>query len=422
MRPRFLAASAGLALIASAGISAPAATAATPALIGSANGVVGIAQTVEVRAPKLAGQRIGLNFSLAGQVRTTATVALNSAGAGSTVWIPSDAGAWSIAGAGSFSSASASNLTVAAVPTITTLYAANQAPVNTPTTLTAVVAPTGGVTTPSGSVIFTDQFGATLGSVPLVSTAAGLGIANFAWTPTSPSPGITVTATYSPSSGAGGSANALVSSSTDGIQVTSGTPVVSLKLPGTLVVGRATDVTAIVAGVTGSDGSPIQGSVALINNVNGAVTGISGSLALTGSQATASWTPTSSGNQLIAAQFSATNSFVSGSDTQAVNVLPAPGADPISLGVQGSAAWPAGGTVSAPANASLQLFATTGSGAPASISESGPCLVNGNTLVTSTAASTCTLTVSSPGTTAFAASQATVTIQIQAPPKKKKRR
>ena len=422
MRLRFLAASAGLALISSAGISAPAVTAASPALIGSANGVVGIAQTVEVRAPGFAGQNVGLNFSLAGQVRTTATVALNSAGSGSTVWTPSNAGAWSIAGAGSFSSASAGNLMVSAVPTITTLYAANQAPVNTLTTLTAVVAPTGGVATPSGSVIFTDQFGSTLGSVPVVSTTTGLGTANFAWTPTSPTPGITVTATYSPSAGAGGSANALASSSTDGIQVTSVTPVVSLKLPGTLVVGRVTDVTAIVAGVTGSDGSPIQGSVALINNVNGAVTGISGSVALTGSQATATWTPTSPGNQLIVAQFSATNSFVSGSDTQAVNVLPAPGADPISLGVQGSAAWPAGGTVSVPANASLQLFTTTGSGAPASISESGPCLVNGNTLVTSTAAGTCTLTASSPGTTAFASNQATVTIQVQAPPKRKKRR
>ena len=421
MRLRFLGASAGLAVIVSAGISAPAATAATPSLIGSANGVVGIAQTVEVRAPRFAGQNVGLNFSLAGQVRTTATVSLNSAGSGSTVWTPSDAGAWSVAGAASFSSASASNLTVAAAPTITTLYAANQAPVNAPTTLTATVAPTGGAAIASGSVVFTDQFGSTLGSSPLTSDATGLATADFAWTPTYTTPRINVTATYSPSAGAGGSANTLASVSTGGIQVTSGTPVVSLKLPGTLVVGRTTDVTAIVAGVIGSDGSPIQGSVALINNVNGAVSSISGSIPLAGSKATASWTPTSSGNQLIVAKFSATNSFVSGSDTQAVDVLPAPGADPISLGVQGSAAWPAGGTVSAPANASLKLFTTTGSGAPASVSESGPCLVNGSTLVTSTAAGTCTLTVSSPGTAAFASNQETVTIQVQAPPKKKRR-
>ena len=203
MRLRFLGASAGLAVIISAGISAPAATAATPSLIGSANGVVGIAQTVEVRAPRFAGQKIGLNFSLAGQVRTTATVSLNSAGSGSTVWTPSDAGAWSVAGAASFSSASASNVTVAAAPTITTLYAANQAPVNAPTTLTATVAPTGGAAIASGSVVFTDQFGSTLGSSPLTSDATGLATADFAWTPTYTTPRINVTATYSPSAGAG---------------------------------------------------------------------------------------------------------------------------------------------------------------------------------------------------------------------------
>lgn len=421
MRLRFLAASASLVLVVSAGISAPAVTAATPSLIGSANGVVGIAQTVEVRAPGFANQTVGLNFTLAGQVRSTSNVTLNAAGSGSAVWTPSDAGFWTIAGAGSFAGASASTLTVSGVPTITTLYAANQAPVNVATTLTAVVAPTAGAAVPSGSVIFTDQFGSTLGSAPLAANSTGTATANFAWTPTAPTSGITITATYSPSAGAGGSANALASSSTDGIQVTFTTPLVTLKLPGTLVVGRSTNVTALIAGATGSDGSPLQGSVGLTNNVNGSVTGISGSIPLSGSQATATWKPTSPGNQLIVADFSASNSFISGSNTQAVNVLPAPGADPISIGVQGSAAWPAGGTVSAPANASITLFTTTGSGAPASISETGPCLVNGGTLVTSTTAGTCTLTVSSPGTASFASSQATVTIDVQAPPKKKRR-
>lgn len=421
MKLRILAASASVALLAAAGISAPAATAATSALIASANGVVGIAQTVEVRAPQFANQTIGLNFSLAGQVRSTANVSINAAGSGSTVWTPTDAGSWSVAGAGTFATATAGNLTVAAVPTTTTLYAANQAPTNAPTTLTAVVSATAGNSVPAGSVIFTTQFGSTLATVPLTANASGSATANYAWTPGFTTNGITITATYSPSAGVGGSANALMSFASDGIEVLAGTPTVSLKLPGSFTVGRSIDVGAIVAGVTGSDGSPIQGSVAFTSNVNGTVTGISGSVPLKGGQATATWTPSAAGNQVVAANFSASNSFVSGSANQTISVLPAPAADPISIGVQGGAAWPANGTVTVGANTSLLLFTTTGSGAPASISESGPCLVNGSTLITATSAATCTLTVSSPGTTAFGSNQATITINVQAPAKKKRR-
>ena len=416
MRLRVITALLAAGLLVAAGITAQGATAATPALIGSANGVVGISQVVEVRAPGFANQTVGLNFTLVGQVRSTATVSINAAGAGSTVWTPTDAGTWNISGTGSFASATASTLTIAAVPTITTLYAVNQAQVNVATTMTAVVQSTGGTSSPVGSVTFTNPVGTALATVGLTSLGNGKSSADFSWTSTSTTERINITATYNPAPGFAGGANWLTSSSTDGIQVLATNPTVSLKLPGSFTVGRPIDVAAVI---NGPNNVTVQGTVAFTTNVNGNVTSIAGSLPIQNAQASAPWTPASTGNQVITASFSASNSNESGTGTQIISVNPALASDPISFGVQGSAAWPSGATVSVPANASLQLFTTTGSGAPTNISESGPCLINGNTVVAATGAGTCTVTVTSPGTTTFAANQASVTLDIQAPAKKK---
>lgn len=401
----------------SAGISANAAPA--PALIGTANGVVGVPQTVEVRAPGFANQTVTLTYSVAGQAVTTTTVAINAAGSGSTVWTPTQAGTWSVGGAGSFASASASALTVSAVPTITTLYAVNQAQVNVATTLTAVVTPTSGSYVPAGSVIFTTAFGSVLGTAPLTQNGASSSIANLSWTSTSPAV-VPIVATYSPAAGLAGGANAQASSSQDQIEVLTGQPLVTLKLPGNYVQGRTTNVTAVVTQGTAPSGSPMAGSVSLISNVNGTQTGISGSIPLaSNNEATAAWTPTSSGNQIIIAQFTSSNSYLSGQAQQIISVLPTPAADPISLGQAGQAAWAPGSTVSLPANATVNLSVTSGSGAPVSISEAGPCMVSGASLITATGAGTCTLTASSPGTSAYSPNSATVTIQVSPAPAKK---
>lgn len=417
MRLRAMAAAVAAGVLALTGFTVQGASAATPSLIGGANGIVGIAQTVEVRAPKFANQAVTLNFSQAGQVRSSAPVTINAAGSGSTVWTPTDAGSWTISGAGSFSSATPSTLNVAAVPTRTTLYAVNQAAVNVATTMTAVVQSTAGTSSPAGSVTFTNPVGTSLATVGLTPIGNGKSSANFSWTSTSTTDRITITATYNPSPGFAGSANWLTSLSTDGIQVLGANPPLSLKLPGSLTVGVPTEVGAVV---NGANNVSVQGSVAFSTNVNGQVLSISGSQPIASAQATAPWTPTVSGNQILTASFSASNSNASASGNQFVYVNPALGADPISVGVQGSAAWPAEASVQAPANATIELFTTTGSGAPVSISESGPCLINGASLVTSIGAGTCSVTVTSPGNTAFASNQVTVTLKIAAPKKKKR--
>ena len=418
MRFRVITAAVAAGVLAAAGLTAQAAHAATPSLIGSANGVVGIAQTVEVRAPGFANQTVSLNFSQADQVRSTATVAINAAGSGSAVWTPTDAGAWTISGAGSFASATASTPSVAAVPTRTTLYAVNQAAVNVATTMTAVVASTSGNASPTGSVTFTNPVGTSLATVGLTPLGNGKSSANFSWTSTSTTERIDTTANYNPGIGFNGAANWRTSSDTVGIQVLLENPALSLKLPGSFTVGVPTEVSAIV---NGPNNVTVQGSAAFATNVNGQVLSISGSRPIVSAQATAPWTPTVSGNQIITSNYSASNSNASGTASQIVDVNPALGPDPISVGPQGSAAWPDGAKVSAKADSTLQLFTTTGSGAPTTISESGPCLVNGTTLVTAAGAGTCTLTVASPGTPSFAASQVTVTLNIQAPAKKPKK-
>ena len=402
------------------GLSTPA-SAATPALIGTGNGVVGISQTVEVRAPGFANQTVTLTFSLAGQPVTTAQVSVNGAGSGSATWTPSQAGTWTVDGAGEFAGASESQFVVAAVPTITTFYAANQAQVNVPTNLTAVVSSVAGTAAPVGSVIFATSFGSVLGTVPLTQNGPTSGSATYAWTPSSPGV-VPIVATFAPAAGISGSVNAQASSGIDQVEVLISQPLVTLKLPSQYVVGRATNVTAVINQATGTDGAPLTGSVALISNVNGTQTGISGSVAMAGGEATAVWTPTSPGNQVVIAQFSASNSFVSGSGQQIISVLPAPGKDPVGIGPAGQAAWAPGSTVSLAANSSLALSVTTGSGAPASLSESGPCIVSGTTLIAATGAGTCTIPATSPGTATAAANSTTVTIQVSPAPARKKSR
>ncbi len=392
-----------------------------PSVIGAANGIVGVSQTVEVRAPAFASQTVTLTFALAGQTVTSAQVGLNGSGSGSTSWTPSQAGSWTVSGAGTFAGAQASTPTVAGVPTITTFYAVRQAQVNVATNLTAVVSSTSGTFVPTGSVIFATAFGSALGTVALVPSGPASATATLAWTPTATSEALPLTATYSPSAGLSGAANARASSSSDQVQVLSTQPLVTLKLPNQYVVGRAANITSVITqSTTPNTGAPLAGSAAVTVDVNGTVTGIGGSLAVQGGEATTSWVPTSPGNQILTSQFSSSNSFLSGSAQQIIAVLPAPTKDAVSIGPSGQAAWAAGSSVNLQANSSVSLNSTTASGAPTSVSETGPCLVNGATLIASTTAGTCSVTVTSPGTASFAPNSTTVTVNVTAPPKKRR--
>lgn len=384
-----------------------------PSVVATANGVVGIPQTIEVRAPRFAGQTVPLTISLAGGPAVPAQVALNNAGSGSTVWTPTDSGVWTVSGSGAFASAASSQAAVAPVTTRTTLFAGSSV-VGVATTLRAVVSANSGSLSPLGTVQFTNQFGNVLGEVGLIPIASGQSSATLSWAPSTVGTA-TIIANYLPAWGAAGANNASPSSARQDITVTSEVPLLSLTLPSNFQVGTATQLTVNM------NNPQLTGSVAFSLNTNGVQSGISGSVPLTNGAATVPWTPTTAGNQILTVQFSATNSNTSGQLTQIIAPLPQPPADPMSVGAVGGTPWSVSSPITMTVGQQLTFNVTTGSGAGVSISESGPCLVSGTTLIASVAPGQCALTVTSPGNGANLGPQTVeFTVQVAAAPKRRR--
>lgn len=409
---RLLAVGSGLAL--ASAVSMGGAQAATaPASIGTPNGITGVQQTIEVRAPEFANQTVAVTVNAGSTPVGSIPIAVNAAGSGSAEWTPPGAGTWSIAGQGTLAAATPSNFTVAPTPTRTTLYAANQAQINAPTTMVAVVQALAGSLAPQGSVTFTTAIGTVLQTVALTPGSAGTSTATYSWTSTGTGT-TTITATYNPASGVAGQADMTTSAGTDTIESVDSNPLVTLRLPSTFTVGVPVVVSAVINNIG------LDGSAAFTTNINGTVLSVSGSVPLVNSVATAPWTPTVSGNQVLTANFSASNSNASGTANQWIAVANALPRDTVRLAPAGQNPWP-GAPIPVRTNTQIAMAAATASGAPVSIEENGPCLVSGMTLITATAPGTCTLVVSSPGTTSFAPASATYSFQITAPAKKKRR-
>jgi hypothetical protein len=399
-------------LFVASGVGTATAATATPT-IATPDGVVGVPQTIEVRAPQFAGKSVAVVVATGTTQVGTLLVDVNGAGSGSTVWTPPSAGSWQISGAGGFSSATASSLQVAAMPTSTLLYSVNQTQVNAPTTMIASVHAVGGSIAPEGSVTFSTAAGTTLQTVPLTPGGGETSNAYFSWTPTSTG-ATTFIATYNPGSGAFGTAAMSGSSGRNTIEVVDTNPLVTFRLPGSYRIGEPVNVAAVVNNI-GLSGSP-----AFSNNVNGKVSPISGSVDLVGSVATASWTPLISGNQILTTNFSASNSVASGSSEQAVYVdAPLP-ADSLTMGPAGQGSWPTTADIPLRTNARVAVATTSLSGSPVSFSESGPCMLSGGTLIASPSSGSCTVTIRSTGNAAYAPVSATYTFDVTAPAKKKR--
>jgi len=411
-RPRtYLTAATGVAvagLLVVGAVSAPAAQARTkkPApVIAAANATVGIPGPVTVVAPTLANQTVTLLFSLNGTSIVQQQVALNAQGGGSIQVTPPASGAWTVSGVGSLASAAPVNLTVSPITTTTVLSAVNQAQVGVPTTMAITVESNAGNYVPAGTVIIGNGTGTTYGSATLTGSGSGLATATFSWTP--PSAAVfPVVATYQPAAGIGGAANALTSSSSDSIQVLATVPLVTLRLPSTFVIGNPVTMTAVISN------PQLNGSAAFLNTVNQTTTGISASIPLTNSQSSMSWTPTIMGNQSITADFSASNTTTSGSSTQAIVVQPLGAPDPMSVSGGGLGVLRVNVPVSARTSQRIAISTSSGSGAAVNLTESGPCLLVGATLVTPSSPGTCVLTASSPGGGSFAPNSASFVINV----------
>jgi hypothetical protein len=410
-----------VAALAVAALGATPASAATkpkaPSYVAAANGIVGVQQTIRITAPRYAGRTVGV--SIAGPGSTTpVNVTLDGQGLGSTTWTPSSTGTWTVQGTGPFAAATGSSIFVSAVPTVTTLFAPTQVQASTASpnennvasTLVASVSVPSGTLTPAGSVRFSYLNGATIGSAPLVASGSGSATATLGWT--TPEIGYyTVVATYFPVLGAGGFTNTGASSDTMQIQTVQAAPSMSLRVPSKFRLGSPTSVTAVVTNAA------LTGSVAFDTDVNGTSTSISPSVSVSGGSATVPWSPVTLGNQIISASFSATNSNASASASQIISVMPALTRDPISAGPSGQGQWPIGPSIALPTGARVAIATATQSGSPVSIASTGGCVIIGSTLIAPSAAGSCSVSVSSPGSSAWAPNSATYNFTV-APPAK----
>lgn len=386
-------------------VAAPAADAAPakkkrPApVIATANGTVGISQPLAVVAPTLKGQTVSVSFTLNGATASQ-PVALNAQGNGSLLWTPPSSGTWAIDGVGSLAPAAGFNVAVAPITTRTVLSTVNQAGVGVPTTMTVTVEATAGNADPKGTVVLGNGTGGAYGIVTLSPTGGGVSQASFVWTPPSAAT-YPFTASYNPDRDASGAASFGASSSSDEIQVLAAAPLVTLRLPSVFTQGDPVTMTAVVAQPN------LGGSAAFLLNINGQVSGISGSIPQFNQQSTTSWTPTMVGNQFVTAEFtSQTQPPVSGVNTQVIAVLPQGAADPMSVQASGIGVLKANTPITVASGAHLTLTASSGSGAAVNFGESGNCLLIGNSLQIPKGKGICTLTANSPGGGPFSANSA----------------
>lgn len=396
----------GLTLVA---VSVPASAAPARGALYAANGMVGIAEQVLVNAPNLRGQTVTIGFAngpLGAQAQTT----IGSNGWGSVSWTPPAAGTWQVNGLGTAVSLASDTFTVAAQPTSTVIVAPNNVQQGAQTTINVFVSAQAGTLAPQGTVTVTSTFGSPVGTATL-APYAGFGTSNvsvgtFTWTPTAALTNYPMQATYTPASGAWVASQSPVA--TPNIQGSN--PIVSLRFAPNLYVGQPTYL-SVLLGQGYGDGT----AAFIVNNQTLAP----GSVPVTNGTAIIPWTPTTAGNATIVAQYTQKNGL-SGSSTQAVNIQGSLPQDNITVDPPNQPVWSQGRAIVLPAGGSVQLAATSSSGAPVLFSEQGPCVVSGGTLL-ALSAGACTVSAYSPGSPSYTAVTENYVVTVTAPPRKQRR-
>jgi hypothetical protein len=152
----------------------------------------------------------------------------------------------------------------------------------------------------------------------------------------------------------------------------------------------------------------IQGSVGF--TVNGAP--ISASIPLVNGVANYTWTPNVVGQVTIGASYT-TNQGGSGSTSDKANVIAGPVAtDAITLVQPGWGPWTPNGSYTLGNGSSFTFQASTLSGAPVTLSETGPCVVSGLTITVNQGAGSCNVVASSPGANGYAAVKTGYTVNL----------
>ena len=417
-RPRLASRTAVLVTAAALGLGALAATSASAAPItsrtwvASPNGLVGVQQTVIVRAPKSAGGVATVTFTNATAGTNAGQAQVNSQGFAYLPWTPNVPGAWAISASVDGSSLGASSIVVAAMPPETTLLTPGEVQANQTTSLVAQVSALGGSITPSGTVTVRNQSNAVVATGTLAPTATvGLAAANIEWTPT---PGaVSLTATFNPASTAFSSSLSPTQSPAVG-----GPQAVSLRMPPVAYVGVPETVSAVIQPAFRSS---LGGSVAFSLNIDGFLFyPMGGSQPIGNGVGSAPWVPTQTGIQTVGVAYASANFGINGTDTQVINVQPAPTPDAITVTPSGSGPWVPGNVGTLTAGNTVELTPVSQSGNPVTLSTDGPCVVNAG-IVTVLGPGSCSITAASLGNGgSLKAADQTYTITVQAAPRKRR--
>ena len=413
---RILAALAALSLASSIAVVAPSQAAALQGRnwIAAPNGLVGVEQTIIVKASRSRGEVATVTFQNASSGTNAGQAIVNKQGFAYLPWTPDNTGSWTIGATVGGASIGTASITVAAMPTSTVLLAPGEVAENQTSQLVADVKALGGSITPSGTVTLRNQFGNKVATGTLTPTSiAGLATTGLDWTPSAGS--ITLTAEYSPATSAFSSSTSPAQSPT-----VAGQQAVSLRLPPISYVGVEETISAVVQP---SYQSPLGGSVGFSLNIDGFLFyPMGGSQPIAGGIGGASWTPTQPGIQTVGVSYASADFAINGTDTQVINVRPAPEADEITVTPAGSSLWSQGTAVTLPQGSVTGLTPTSQSSNPVTLTTDGPCALDAAQL-NALGPGQCEITATSLGNDgSLSPTTSTYTVTITAPPKKSKKK
>ena len=335
--------------------------------LATPNGLVGIQQTVTVRASTTVGEVATIEFSNAVTGTNAGQAIVDSQGFAYLPWTPDLPGSWDITASVGGMTISSSNITVQAMPTVTTLLAPGAVQAGQNITLTARVEALSGQITPSGLVTIRNNSNDVVAEGSVVpSVDAGVAVASLAWTP---SRGETsLIADFVPATSAFSRSTSRAQTPTVGTQ-----PALTLRLPQVSYVGVADTYEVLIAP---DRRSPEGGTAAFSVNMDGFTFYVmGGSKPVRDGVSATTWTPGVPGVQTIQVSYSSADSRFSGTAAQSINVQPAPQPDTVTSDHLGFA-----GNASFAAETTIDPKMTSKSGNPVLVSTNGPCVMNGGAL------------------------------------------
>lgn len=385
------------ALATSALVAGSLAVAAAPASAetwsGYGSGPVGVTQTINVQNGCVSADPVNLTVTYANGTQYSSPNSWADASGNATIlWTPPVAG--TVTSAQLFNpscgpGAQLGSAVISPAQTTTIVATPDTAKIGTATkVMVTVQSQSPSSTFPNGQVVVKDVNGATLQTMGLTNANVGSGQSYAYWWWTPQTAGTYTFKAYF----AGDSNTASSTSQLDTTIATASGNAISLTVPGQLTAGVPTNLVATV-GIPG-----VQGSVGFTNNGQP----ISGSVPMTNGVASFTWTPPAAGTITLGANFM-TNQGGSGSTSQQVTVVNGPASqDVITLTQPGWGAWAPNGTYTLGNGTTFTFQASTLSGAPVTLSDTGPCNLSGNTLTVDVGSGQCNLIATSPGANGYA--------------------